>query len=108
MIMNDTHITANIDNLGNGPAFDWHQAVFSDGTVRNVSTKAQHQISLDGNVLLNGRNLEDRLATIEKVLHIPQRDVNLENNYPKLKEIYKQYQQELEKIHTWEALKGNK
>ena len=45
-------------------------------------------LDVKGNLVINGRDLEERLNTIEKVLNIPERDVKLETKHPKLKELY--------------------
>ena len=62
-------------------------------------------LSVKGTVEINGRDLEERLETIEKVLGIPERDVALEEKYPKLKKMYEDYINELSKYRTWNALK---
>ena len=63
-------------------------------------------LDVKGNVKINGVDLEERLKTIETLLHIPTRDVTMENKYPKLKKLYEQYMHELEKYKTWERVKG--
>jgi hypothetical protein len=63
-------------------------------------------LKVDGNVVINGRDLEQRLEVIEKVLNIPERDVELEKSYPKLKKLYDEYINELSKSRMWETLKG--
>lgn len=65
-------------------------------------------LEVQGNVKINGVDLEERLSTIEKVLQIPTRDVTMEARYPKLAELYAQYMHELEKYKTWDRVKGNK
>lgn len=74
----------------------------------NVLTAKSNPNSLEvkGNVVINGRDLEERLDTIEKVLQIPERDVKLEAKHPKLKELYDEYIHALGKYRTWEAIKG--
>lgn len=57
-------------------------------------------------MVLNGQDLEERLKTIEEVLHIPERDVILEEKYPKLKKMYDDYIRTLKKYRTWGGLKG--
>ena len=42
-------------------------------------------IEVKGNMVINGRDLEVRLSTIEKLLHIPERVVKIEKKHPKLK-----------------------
>jgi hypothetical protein len=72
-------------------------------TIRESTT-----LEVKGNMVINGRDLEERLDTIEKVLMIPERDVKLEEKYPKLKKMYDEYIKELAKARMWESLKGTK
>ena len=62
-------------------------------------------LEVKGNLVINGRDLEERLETIERVLMIPERDIELERQYPKLKKKYDDYIKELEKYRTWERIK---
>jgi hypothetical protein len=62
-------------------------------------------LEVKGKMVLNGRDLEERLDTIEKVLQIPERDVILEKNYPLLKQKYDDYINTLSKYRMWEELK---
>jgi hypothetical protein len=64
-------------------------------------------LDVTGRMVINGVDLEERLITIEKVLQIPQRDVILEKKYPKLKKLYNDYINTLEKYRTFEAIKGD-
>ena len=64
-------------------------------------------LEVKGKIVHNGRDLEERLSTIEKVLQIPERDVKLEKKHPKLKKMYEDYIKALEKYRTWEAIKGD-
>ncbi len=63
-------------------------------------------LEVKGKVVINGRDLEERLKTIEKVLMIPERDVTLENSYPLLKQKYDDYINSLSKYRMWESIKG--
>jgi hypothetical protein len=63
-------------------------------------------LTVKGKVVINDRDLEERLTTIEKVLHIPDRDVKLEKKHPKLKKLYDEYISALGKYRTFEAIKG--
>lgn len=72
-----------------------------------VARANPNSLEVKGNVVINGRDLEERLTTIEKVLQIPERDVILEAKHPKLKELYDEYIHALGKYRTWETLKGN-
>ena len=64
------------------------------------------ELEVKGRVKINGRDLEERLDTIEKVLQIPERDVILEKKHPKLKKLYDEYIHALGKYRTFEAIKG--
>jgi hypothetical protein len=65
------------------------------------------ELEVKGRMIINGRDLEERLDTIEKVLQIPERDVILEKKHPKLKKLYDEYIQALGKYRTFEAIKGD-
>lgn len=65
------------------------------------------ELEVKGRMVLNGRDLEERLDTIEKVLQIPERDVKLEKKHPKLKKLYDEYIHALAKYRTFEAIKGD-
>lgn len=83
-------------------------AGFNGTSANPILTLNNSPASLDvrGEMMLNGRNLEERLDVIEKVLNIPERDVKLEEKYPKLKKMYDEYIKELSKARMWESLKG--
>lgn len=63
-------------------------------------------LEVKGKLVHNGRDLEERLKTIENVLMIPERDVKLEARYPKLKKMYEEYIKELSKYRMWESIKN--
>jgi len=65
------------------------------------------ELEVKGRMVINGRDLEERLDTIEKVLQIPERDVILERKHPKLKKLYDEYITALGKYRTFEAIKGD-
>jgi len=64
-------------------------------------------LTVKGKVVINDRDLEERLDTIEKVLRIPERDVKLEKKHPKLKKLHDEYIKELSKYRMWNAIKGD-
>jgi len=64
-------------------------------------------LTVKGKVVINDRDLEERLDTIEKVLQIPERDVKLEKKHPKLKKLYDEYIHALGKYRTFDAIKGD-
>ncbi len=63
-------------------------------------------LDVKGTVVINGIDLEERLATIEKVLGIPERDAAMEAKYPSLKKKFNEYINTLEKYRTFERIKG--
>lgn len=65
------------------------------------------ELEVKGRMVINGRDLEERLDTIEKVLAIPERDVILEKKHPTLKKLYDEYIAALGKYRTFEAIKGD-
>ena len=71
-----------------------------------ISQSSPPTLEVKGNMVINGRDLEERLETIEKVLQIPERDVILERKHPKLKKLYDDYINALGKYRTFEAIKG--
>jgi hypothetical protein len=75
--------------------------------VMKINQTSPPTIEVKGNMVINGRDLEERLNTIEKVLNIPERDVILEDKHPKLKALYEEYMHELEKYKTWHRIKGD-
>ena len=78
----------------------------SNETIRINQTNPP-TVDIKGNLVINGRDLEERLNTIEKVLCIPERDVILERKHPKLKKLYEEYITALGKYRTFEAIKGD-
>ena len=77
----------------------------SNDTVLKV-TQSPSELEVKGKIVLNGRDLEERLNTIEKVLSIPERDVRIEEKHPKLKKLYDEYIAALGKYRTFDAIKG--
>lgn len=87
---------------------NWNNSVMTipaDGNKVVIEKKAALEVK--GKMIVNGVDLEERLKTIEEVLHIPERDVILEEKYPKLKKMYDEYVRTLKKYRTWETLKGD-
>ena len=63
-------------------------------------------LTVKGKCIINGRDLEERLDNIEKVLGIPEAPSEMFTKYPSLKKKYDEYINELAKLRTWDALKG--
>jgi len=75
--------------------------------VMRINQTNPPELEVKGRMVINGRDLEERLNTIEKVLQIPERDVILEKKHPKLKKLYDEYITALGKYRTFEAIKGD-
>lgn len=73
------------------------------------TVRIEESATLDviGKVRINGEFLDERLERIETLLQIPVRDVKMEEKYPKLKEIWAEYNRELAKYRTWDGIKGD-
>lgn len=69
-----------------------------------IFTTSQSDLEVNGSLIINGRNLEERLKTIETLLGIPERNLELEHKHPKLKQLYEEYMKELAKYKMWEQL----
>ena len=93
-----------LTSTGNGTVNWSHNNIPNDVLIANNNPP---QLEVKGRMVINGRDLEDRLDTIEKVLQIPERDVKLEEKHPKLKEMYYDYINALAKYRMWEAIKGD-
>ena len=93
-----------LTSTGNGVT--WTNNISTD-TVMTVNQTNPPSLDVKGRMIINGRDLEDRLDTIEKVLRIPERDVILEKKHPKLKKLYNEYIDALGKYRTFESIKGD-
>ena len=63
----------------------------SNNEVMRINQTNPPELEVKGRMVINGRDLEERLNTIETVLQIPERDVKLERKHPKLKKLYDEY-----------------
>ena len=112
-----TVYTTNTTSLGGGSSGQFltsgsNGTTWTTGTVNNnpaLTVKGTNppELELKGRMVINGRDLEERLNTIEKVLCIPERDVILEKKHPKLKKLFDEYINALEKYKTFERIKGD-
>jgi len=85
----------------------WTTGTTPYDAVMSINQSKPATIEVKGNMVINGRDLEERLDTIEKVLQIPERDVKLEKKHPKLKKLYDEYINALGKYRTFDAIKGD-
>jgi len=77
-------------------------------TVLTIPNSDTPSLVVDGSITWNGEDLNTRLKRIEAMLHIPTRDVTMEEKYKKLKELWEQYHKALDEYKTWETLKESK
>ena len=63
-------------------------------------------LNVKGKVIINGEDLQERLERIETLLNVPVRDIEMETEFPKLKNLWKEYEEELERYRTWKRLKN--
>ena len=84
----------------------WATGTVNTNPAITVKQTNPPELEVKGRMVINGRDLEERLDTIEKVLQIPERDVKLEKKHPKLKKLYDEYINALGKYRTFEAIKG--
>jgi hypothetical protein len=108
-ISNGTTSTTSIPyttNTTTATNYNWAVPTNYDQVMTVNAGEKEATLAVKGNLVINGRDLEERLTTIEKVLDIPERDVALEKKHPKLKKLYNDYITALGKYRTWEAVKG--
>ena len=84
----------------------WANSTVGTNPALTIKQTNPPELEVKGRMVINGRDLEERLDTIEKVLQIPERDVKLEKKHPKLKKLYDEYIAALGKYRTFEAIKG--
>ena len=107
------YTTNNTSLAGGSGAGQFYTANGSNGTSWSnpsdnvmIVKNSPAELEVKGKVKINGRDLEERLDIIEKVLAIPERDVILEQQHPKLKKLFDEYIAALEKYKTFGRIKG--
>ena len=85
----------------------WANSTVGTNPALTIKQTNPPELEVKGRMVINGRDLEERLDTIEKVLQIPKRDVILEKKNPKLKKLYDEYINELSKYKMWHSIKGD-
>ena len=85
----------------------WANSTVGTNPALTIKQTNPPELEVKGRMIINGVDLEERLDTIEKVLHIPERDVILEKKHPKLKKLYDEYINELSKYKMWQSIKGD-
>jgi uncharacterized SAM-binding protein YcdF (DUF218 family) len=107
-------------SLGNPQAFNWASTggtisnynITSTASFKNNNGNSVLEIPSDGDsviltgkLVINGEDIDERLKRIENMLHIPQRDVIMEQKYEKLKNLWQEYNETVKAIKTWETIK---
>jgi hypothetical protein len=114
-ILNTNQLTTNsLNNITLGPITTGagsNGTYYTTGTVTSnpvmYVNQASTSLEVNGSVVINGQDLEERLKTIEYVLGLPERDVTMESKYPSLKKKYDEYVNALAKYRTFDAIKGD-
>ena len=86
-----------------------------DKNQHSTTVNIDNDLVVSGDLIVNGQSLSSRLELIEKVLKIPTRRIDLEQQYPTLANLYQEYMHEVEKLDMHEVekldmlekLKGN-
>jgi hypothetical protein len=93
-------------NGSNGTSWTTNTTTNPLDAALTITQTSPPNLEVKGQMVINGRDLEERLDTIEKVLQIPERDVKLEKSYPLLKQKYDDYIDTLSKYRMWDNIKG--
>lgn len=102
---NSRMIVSSDGSFGIGPSSFKHKEGL-DVATGNLEIKVGNIIIDKGDIIMNtGDKLSERLERIENMLHIPTRDVKMEEKYAHLKELWEQYNHELDIIKMFEKLK---
>lgn len=67
-----------------------------------------HTLTIEGNLMVNGRDVMQEINEMRDVLLLLKRDVDMESKYPRLKELKDEYERTLEKYKTFETIKESK
>ena len=91
-----------------GSTLSWSNPMYHD-LVISASTEEVSALHVRGAIKMqNGDILDERLERIETLLNIPVRNIDMEEEFPKLRELWNEYHAELEKYKTWKKLKDSK
>ena len=70
-----------------------------------IADDTAKKVTIDGTIEVQGRDILKELDEMRDALLLLKRDVNMEEKYPKLRELKDAYESQLEKYKTFEALK---
>ena len=91
-----TPIVNSTQNCNPNPPGDW---MITDHFTND------HALKVEGTLEVNGRDVMREIDEMRDALLLLKRDVDMEEKYPKLKELKDAYEEQLEKYKTFEALK---
>lgn len=100
-------VNSNNSIIPNGSQ-SWSYANSSINPNTNFNDINVSVLKVNGKIILNDESIDDRLNRIEDMLHIPSRNVIMEEKYDKLKQLWKEYNETLEAIKNWETIKESK
>jgi hypothetical protein len=103
--------TTNQIHISNGSTGSYNNGTtFTNSSGKEVMRipSGNPALEVTGKIKWNGEDLQERLERIENLLHIPTRDVILEEKYQKLNRLWNEYKKALEEYKTWETLKESK
>jgi len=106
---------SNNNNYAYGSGIGNLSSGYTGGTISTTTRIADSAITIDGGengsmrvdvpLLVDGRDVMRELDEMRDALLLLKRDVDMEAKYPKLRELKDEYEVQLEKYKTWEAMK---
>lgn len=110
-LLEDISLTGPLAPVNSLGAIDSANSLYHGSTIYDAissgeiyPTRCESALNVSKDRILREESLSERLKRIETVLNIPTRDIEMENKYPRLKQLFEEYMQELEKLKTWERL----
>ena len=106
-----TYVGSGLQNITgtnlSGSTINWSQPDYTSCVI-SVNPE-EPTLEVKGTIKMkNGDILDERLERIETLLEIPTRDLALEREFPKLRELWNAYTEELEKYKNWKKIKESK
>lgn len=92
-----------------GPNIAGNDDGLSNHTTSNIYPTTDWQVVVDQKteLIVDGRDVMKELDEIRDALLLLKREVDMEEKYPRLKQIKDQYEAELEKYKTFESVKNS-
>ena len=82
--------------------------IVSTSISENIMNVTSGNITVNGNMIVKDRDILKELDEMRDALLLLKRDVDMESKYPRLKELKNEYERELAKYKTFDALKESK